>query len=359
MGDYPRLSVNLGKIEHNTRVISALAADKSIHLMGVTKCCCGEPRVAEAMLKGGVISIGDSRIENLKRLKEAGLGSDVIMLRLPMLSEAKEVVKYSDASLNSELVVISRLSDEALKNGRRHGVVLMVEMGDLREGIRPDDLEGTVEQTLACKGVELFGLGMNLACFGGVIPTVEKIEEFSSLALAVEKRFGIELPLVSEGNSANLPLLPSSNRRTRVNNLRIGEGILVGVDAVHRRPVPGTFQDAFILEAELIELKDKPSVPRGEISQNAFGEKPVFEDKGIVTRGILALGRQDVVIGGLKPRDPSISILGASSDHTIVRVDGSDKKVGDILSFQVNYVALLQLYTSEYIKKEYLSGASS
>ncbi|MBW2619399.1 MAG: alanine/ornithine racemase family PLP-dependent enzyme [Deltaproteobacteria bacterium] len=358
MGRYPRLIADLTKIEHNTRVISTLAAEKNINLMGVSKCCCGEPQVAEAMLKGGVVSIGDSRIENLKRLKEAGLGVDLIMLRLPMLSEAGEVVKYSDISLNSEIVVISRLSDEALKNGRKHGILLMVEMGDLREGIRPDDLERAVEQTLACKGVELSGLGMNLACFGGVVPTEEKIEEFLSLALTIEKKFGIELKIVSEGNSANLPLLPGSKKRKRVNNLRIGEGIIVGVDAVRRDPVPGTFQDAFIVEAELIELKDKPSVPRGEISQNAFGEKPVFEDKGIVTRGILALGRQDVVIGGLKPLDPSISILGASSDHTIVRVDAPDKKIGDILSFQVNYVALLQLHTSAYIRKEYVSGPS-
>ncbi len=354
MEKYPRLSINLKKIEHNTKVISKLASKQNIHITGVTKCCCGSLQVAEAMLDGGATSIADSRIENIKRLKDSKIETDLMLLRTPMLSEVKEVVRYADISLNSELVVLSKLSEEAIKIGKKHRVLLMVEMGDLREGINIEHLEDTIEQTIKYKGIKLYGLGMNLACFGGVVPTLEKLEEFSEIVRNMENRFGIELKLISGGNSANIPLLIDSNKITRINNLRIGEGILLGLETVNRRPIPGTYQDAFILESEIIEMKEKPSLPDGKTSQYAFVEKPVFDDVGRIRRGILAVGRQDVIVEGLKPVESEISILGSSSDHIIVLINSSDYKVGDIIRFRMDYGGLLHLFTSQYVKKEYI-----
>jgi len=351
MGIYPRLLINLQKIEHNTRIISNLASAQNIQITGVTKCCCGDLAVVQAMLSGGAVSIGDSRIENLRRLRESGINTDLMLLRTPMLSEASEVVKYADISLNSELVVLSLLSEEALKLSKKHRVILMVEMGDLREGIPQQHLENIIERAMKFQGIELYGLGMNLACYGGVVPTVKKLEEFSAIVTEMENKFGIKFEIVSGGNSANIPLLMEKVKATRINNLRIGEGILLGLETVNRTPIANTYQDTFILEAEIIELNEKPSIPDGEISQNAFGETPVFDDLGIIKRGILAVGRQDVIIDGLIPLDNKISILGSSSDHIIFQAKSDGYKVGDIIKFTMDYGGLLHLWTSKYVKK--------
>jgi predicted amino acid racemase len=354
MGMYPRLMIDLKKIEHNTRIISNLASKQNIQITGVTKCCCGALRVAEAMLKGGAISIADSRIENLKQLKESGIKTELMLLRTPMLSESKEVVKYSDISLNSDITVLKQLSNVAKKIGNVHKVIIMVEMGDLREGVPQEQLDPVLVKASKLKGLEIYGLGMNLACYGGIVPTEEKLIEFSEFVDKMEQKLEFPLKLISGGNSANIPLLLNSQKITKVNNLRIGEGILLGLETVNRTPIPNTYQDAFILEAEIIELNEKPSIPDGEISQNAFGETPVFEDKGIIKRGILAVGRQDVIIEGLKPFDDKISILGSSSDHIIFQTKLDSIKVGDIIKFHMDYGGLLHLCTSQYVKKEFV-----
>ncbi len=305
------------------------------------------------MLKGGVCGIADSRIENICRMKEYGIKTDYMLLRTPMLSEADIVVENVDISLNSELDVISKLSDECLKQGKKHKVVLMAEMGDLREGIPKKLLDVTIENILPLKGIELYGIGMNLACFGGVVPTKDKIKEFSEIVEHVEEKFDINIKLISGGNSANIPSLIDDADQGKINNLRIGEGILLGLETVNRTPIPNTYQDAFILESELIEIKEKPSKPIGQISQNAFGEIPQFKDKGDILRGIVALGKQDVIVEDLKPKNKDIEILGSSSDHILLDLKNQEFHVGDILKFNMKYGALVHLYTSKYVKKEY------
>ena len=353
MNDYPRLLIDLEKIRHNAEVVSRLAARCGIGVVGVTKACCGDPLVAKAMLAGGVVGIADSRIENIRRLKEWGIETDMMLLRTPMLTQIPEVVGYADISLNSEIRVLKALDDEAMRTKRRHGIILMVEMGDLREGMMPEELDAAVQLTLQCEHLDLLGFGMNLACFGGVVPTMEKIFSFDRLARRIEQAYGVEFEIVSGGNSANIPYLLHHGEMTSINNLRIGEGILLGVETVRREPIPGTFQDAFTLECEIIELKNKPSVPDGMVSQDAFGRQPVFEDLGVIRRGIVALGRQDVIVEGLVSLDPGIAILGASSDHIILHVSNPEMELGGVVRFSPKYGALVHLCTSGYVKKKY------
>lgn len=353
MPGYPRLLINLEKIRHNTEIISELAACSGIGVVGVTKACCGDPHVAGAMLAGGVVGIADSRIENIRRLKNSGIDADTMLLRTPMMTEVADVVENAEISLNSEICVVAKLEEEAMRREKKHGAILMVEMGDLREGIMPARLEETVEFTMKCEHIELLGLGMNLACFGGVVPTMEKIFSFDRLTRRFERKYRVEFEIVSGGNSAYIPFLLQYSEITKINNLRIGEGILLGVETVKREPISGTFQDAFILESEIIELKQKPSVPDGVVSQDAFGRRPYFEDRGIIRRGIVAIGRQDVIVEDLVPIDPRITILGASSDHIILHVENWEMEVGDLVRFSVAYGALVHLCTSGYVKKLY------
>jgi predicted amino acid racemase len=359
MGNYPRLSIDLKKIEHNTKIIANLALKQNINITGVTKCCCGDPKVGQAMLIGGAESLADSRVENLKRLRNNGIDCELILLRTPMLSSVKDVVKYSDISLNSDFLILKSLSKEAKKIRKIHKIVIMVEMGDLREGVPRDKLYNLLVKSSKLRGIKIHGLGMNLACYGGVIPTENKLIEFSNLVDDVENEFGFPLQIISGGNSANIPLLLNSKLITRVNNLRIGEGILLGLETVDRTKIPNTYQNAFILEGEIIELYKKHSIPDGKISQNAFGETPEFNDVGEILRGIIAVGRQDVIVEGLKPMDTNVTILGSSSDHIIVRIDSSNYQVGNNIKFQMDYGGLLHLCTSQYVEKKYITKKAS
>ena len=72
MDGYPYITIDLGKIEHNTRTIVALCKKHNIEVTGVTKVTCGHPEVAKAMLRGGVASIADSRLENIQRMRIGG-----------------------------------------------------------------------------------------------------------------------------------------------------------------------------------------------------------------------------------------------------------------------------------------------
>jgi len=354
----PEILVDLDKIRKNTATIVRFCRQRGISVTGVTKVCCGMPPVGRAMLEGGVISLGESRIENIRRLRAGGINAPMMMLRIPPLSQVEEIVSSADISLNSELSVIRELSEAALRKGKVHKIILMVDLGDLREGIWPRDLMEITSEVIKLKGVKIAGIGTNLTCFGAILPSRKNMEQLVSYASEIEETFRIKMEIISGGNSSSLPLLMEGGIPSGINHLRIGEAIMLGRETVNGTLWPGCSGDAFQLSAELIELKWKPSLPIGESGMDAFGEKPVFSDKGEILRGILNVGREDVQVDKLEPEDRGISILGASSDHLLVDMTGSEQEpaLGDKVFFNLNYGALLAAMTSGYVRKTLLKS---
>ena len=347
----PRLEIDLDKIRQNASSLVRRLAARGIAVTGVTKAGLGSPEIAAALLQAGVSSLGDSRIENIEAMCRKGMQASMLLLRSPMISQAERVVRYADVSFNTELDVISRLSAEAYKAGRVHGVLLMVELGDLREGILPGDLENTVRETLRFPNISHRGIGTNLACRSGVSPDAGKMSELSALAVSIETSLGVTFDMVSGGNSANLDWALSGVDTGRVNNLRLGEAILLGREPLHRKPVEGLHTDAFTLVAEVIESKTKPSQPWGEIAQTAFGNQSPATDRGDISQAILAVGRQDIDPSGLRP-PPGMKVLEASSDHLIVDSGPGLLAVGSEIRFDLNYSALVRAMTSPFVAKE-------
>ena len=347
----PRIEIDLEKIAHNAKTLKDLYSTKGIDIIGVTKVVCGDPNVADALVKSGITILADSRIENIRRMRNEAIQAEFLLLRTPLLSQAEAVVKYADISLNSEISIIERLSKFAVKFNTTHKIILMLELGDLREGLMPSDLDNTVEQILELEGIKLAGIGTNLACLGGIKPDEEKMGQLSSIAQDIEEKHGLNLEFVSGGNSANYNWFMSTQDVGRINNLRLGESIFLGCETLHRDHIPGLFTDAFTLVAEVIESKIKLSVPYGDVCQDAFGNVPEFQDLGQIKRAILGVGLQDVLVSGLNPR-LDIEILGASSDHIIVNAKQLDLKVGNEVEFDLNYGALLAAMTSPYITKK-------
>ena len=344
----PRVEIDLDVIEANTRSLVDRLGRTGIRVTAVTKAVLGSPGVAAAMLRGGAVGLADSRVQNLARLKSAGVISPRTLIRSPMLSQVDAVVSHASTSLNTEHSVLEALSRSAADRGATHAVVLMVELGDLREGVLPDDLVPLALAVRGMPGLSLAGIGTNLACQHGVAPDDRNMQRLSDLAVEVERAVGSGLSIVSGGNSANLGWALSATDTGRVDELRLGEAILLGLDPLTRLPVAGLRTDALCLVTELIEVRDKPRVPWGHVGQTAFGRRPPRRAGGSCRQGILALGRQDVDPDGLVAPE-GVTILGTSSDHLVVDLGDHDATVGGELTFGVGYGALLRAMTSPFV----------
>ncbi len=354
----PRLEIYPSRIEHNAKSIISLCRNHGIKVAGVTKVVCAHPSVVSALVNSGVDMLADSRIENLTSIRKMGISLPLMLLRIPAQDRIQEVIQWSDISLNSSFETIKFLSSEAVRQKKHHQVILMVDLGDLREGVWPDRVEEIVGEVVKLPNIDLIGLGCNLACYGGVIPTTDKMDQLVDLRDRIQKKTGVSLPVISGGNSANLPLLATGGMPAGINHLRIGEAIQLGRNVLDRSTWQGTRQDAYRIVAQVIELERKPSVPIGVRGQDAFGGTPEFEDRGWRKRAICNVGREDVAISNLEPIEGNMVILGGSSDHLIVDVENarSEIRVGSEVAFWPGYAALLAAATSPYVMKVVVEG---
>lgn len=355
---YPKLEIYPDKIKNNVNIIKKIANKNNIKLGVVTKGANNIPEVVKAVVEGGVDYLADSRIQRFKKLQSIVKDIPLMLLRIPGPSELKEVIKYADISLNSELSIIKALNKEAASQNKKHKIVYMLELGDLREGIYPaEKIIDKVQEVKKLSNIILEGIGANLSCYGGIKPDLENLGKLSDLAQKIENLYNINLRIVSGGSTTSLPLLLEDKMPAKINHLRIGEAVLLGRDMeeLWDYKITGIKKDSFILKGEIIELKEKPSKPFGEPFVDAFGHKPSFEDKGKRKRAILGIGKADFVYPKqLIPVKEGVEILGASSDHLILDVEEVKEELalGDIMSFKLFYGPMLYLTASPLVEKE-------
>ena len=357
---YPKLRIDLAKIRKNLDTVVSIAKQGGCSLMIVTKSFCADEHIVGEILKNDYVSyLADSRVKNLASYanKVHMVGKETVLLRLPMLCEIEDVVRYADISQNSEIETIRALNEEAARQNKKHKVILMIDMGDLREGMFYQNEDAIMEvcgEILKMEHVVLEGIGVNLSCYGAIIPKPENLSGLCAIAERIEKKFSIRLNIVSGGNSSSIYLIPRGELPEKINNVRLGESFILGNETAYSQRVPGTYNDAVTLRAQIIELKHKPSLPIGEVGVDAFGQVPVYEDRGWIDRAIFAVGKQDLNVDGLTPLNTKADILGGSSDHLIMDVSKENYKLGDTVDFSLDYGALLKLFTSAYIDREYI-----
>lgn len=332
--------------------------------MIVTKGLCADPEMAGLVARDPKVDyMADSRVKNLASYADMARanGKKTVLLRIPMHDEVEGVIQYADISFNSELSTIRLLNEEAGRVGKVHDIVLMIDLGDLREGIffRNEDLIWeAVEEILQMEHINLYGIAVNLTCYGAIIPKYDNLSQLVDIARKIEEKYDVRLQMVSGGNSSSIYLIDKGELPEGINNLRLGEAFLLGNDTAYETDLPGTVGDTVTLQAQIVELKEKPSLPIGEVGVDAFGQKPYYEDRGIMKRAIIAVGKQDTDLGSMTPTDPQIEIMGGSSDHTILDVTHCDRdyKVGDIVTFELGYGGMLKVATSPYVEREYVRG---
>lgn len=360
MSKYPQLEINLDKLRDNIRKIKKLCKASNIQVAGVIKGANSLLEIAKVYDEENVSFIASSRIEQLKKIKDK-VNTPLLLTRLPMLSEVKDVIKYSNISLNSEIEVIKKLNKEAKKQNKIHEVILMKEVGDLREGYYSD--EELINDALFIENnldnISLAGLGTNIGCYGSVTPTKKTLQKLVDTSKKVEKALGRKLKYLSGGSTSVLTRVIDKTIPKEINLLRIGEACLIGRELEDLYGLKTELnKNIFTLKAEVIEIKDKPSYPEGEILCDAFRHKPKYIDKGIRKRAILAIGAADYgYLEGLISKDEGIELIGASSDHTILDVEDYKKeiKIGDIIELNIHYISMLYLTKSKDVKEVFVS----
>lgn len=361
---YPKLIIDLNKLRNNIYQIKKRCDELGIEVAGVIKGCNGLIPCAEQFYRADCRWIASSRLEQLAPLRDAGIQAELMMIRIPMITEAEDVVRICDYSLNSEVRVIRELNNFAGKHDKIHNIILMADCGDLREGFWDKDemIEAALMIENDMHNLHLAGVGVNVGCYGSVQPTKEKLQELVDIAEAIEDKLGRELEIISGGATSSIMRILDGDMPSRINMLRLGEGVLLSYDlqALYGYDMPYMYTDTFKLRAEVVEVKDKPSHPVGEIGFDAFGHKIEYVDRGIRRRAVLGIGKADYGDPSeLMPLLDGIEVLGASSDHTILDIQemvdsGISLRVGDIVEFKVNYATMLYLTNSTNVNKVYI-----
>lgn len=351
------LKLNHNKLLHNYNHLDQVFKEHAIDWGIVTKLLCGHELFLKEVLALGVKEIHDSRVSNLKTIKKMAPDVQTVYIKPAPKQSIPEIIRYADVSFQTELEIIRLLSEEAVNQDRLHKIIIMIEMGDLREGVMGEELVDFYENVFELPGISVIGLGANFNCLHGVMPTQDKLIQLCLYKQIIEAKFNRKIPWVSGGTSVTIPLLFNHLLPQGVNHFRIGEALYFGLNLFTNETFEGMYDDVFELDTEIIELTEKPMIPSGILAENPSGESFEIDEKlyGKTShRAILDVGLLDINPKFLIPKDENISVIGASSDMLIVELGLNEQnyKVGDVLRFNLRYMGALSLLNSRYVEKE-------
>jgi predicted amino acid racemase len=345
------------KLEENYNFLNEIFKSRNIEWGVVTKLLCGNELYLKEIIALGVREMHDSRISNLKKIKKLNSNIQTVYIKPPAKRSIETIVRYADVSFNTEIYTIQELSKEAQKQNKIHKIIIMIEMGDLREGVMGEELIEFYGKILSLPHIEIRGIGTNLNCLSGIMPTQDKLIQLSLYKQLIEAKFNIEIPWVSGGTSVAIPLILKNARPMAVNHFRIGEALFFGKDLFTGDTIKSMHNDVFKLYTEIIEITEKPDTPIGELGESGVGNTFVKDeeaDLGMTSlRAILDIGLLDMQPQYLEAEDSGITIVDASSDMLVIDISNAEKKykIGDLVSFKIKYMGALYLLNSDYIEK--------
>ncbi len=353
------IDINLEALHHNLQMITGFMARQGAHWSLVTKCLCGHEETLRALSMMGVGSMCDSRLDNLRAIHRAAPEVEKWYLRLPHLSVVDDIVTLADISLNSEIEVIRALGEAAGRHGRIHNIIIMIELGDLREGILPGSLVNFYQQVFDMPSIRVLGIGAQIGCMAGSVPSVDQVAQLILYRELLELKFQRKLPVISAGSSIFLPLVLQGRLPKALNHFRIGEAVFLGTDLITGGRLEGLRDDVVILEGEIAEIKEKNLVPMCEVGASTpfhglTGATPEGHSPGKRGyRALVTIGEIDTDVHGLTPLNPSFQIAGATSDIIVVNIGENTEhiRLGDTIKFRCSYSAFVRLMNDSYITK--------
>jgi len=348
--------LNREKLAHNYTFLNKLFKKHNVEWAVVSKLLCGNKDYIKELLNLGIKQICDSRVSNLKVIKDINPKIETIYIKPPAKRSLKSIVKYADISMNTEFSTIKLLNEEAKRLNKTHKIIIMIEMGELREGVLWDEFIDFYESVFELSNIEVVGIGTNLSCLYGVLPNQDKLIQLSLYEQLIEAKFNKNIPYVSGGSSVTIPLIFKGLLPKSINHFRVGESLFLGTDVYNDSTIRNMEHNVFQLFAEIIELSEKPMNPSGEMGTNVEGVEYEFDDDNIGKssyRAILDIGLLDVEEKHIQPKDCDIEFAGSSSDMIVIDLGKNPKKykVGDLIEFSLDYMGTLTVLNSQYINK--------
>lgn len=354
------LKIHLDKVIQNIQSIDALMKKFNKEWSLVVKVLGSHKETLSVLLNHPVVqnlhTIGVSQWHILKLVKEINPNLKTMFIKPPSIRNADRIVKYANYSFNSSLLTIKALNEAARKQGLIHKIIIMVEMGELREGIRREGLLDFYRKVFNMEYVEVTGLGTNLGCMTGVQPTYDKLLQLVLYDQIIESVFDRNLEIVSGTSSIALPLLDKQKIPKGINHFRIGEAAFLGTSPLNNKPFLNLQTDTFTFEANIVELYRKDNTPDGVISDANVGHNVLASQsrEGSSYHAIVDFGILDVDAEHLIPKDNSIRFFGNSSDLTVFDLgeNPSHYETGDVLTFKLKYMAVARLMSAAFVEKK-------
>ena len=351
------VTLDIRKLKSNFNYLNVLFKKNGIEWSIVTKMLSGNKVFLTELLKFDIKQVCDSRVTNLKVIKAINPKIETVYIKPPAKRSISSVVKYADISMNTEIETIKLLSKEAKKQNKTHKIIIMIELGELREGVLGEDFIGFYESIFKLENIQVVGIGANLSCLYGVLPNHDKLIQLSLYEQLIEAKFSKHIPYVSGGSSVTIPLIFQNLLPKGINHFRVGETLFLGTDVYNNTHFKKMHPDVFRLYSEIIELIEKPVVPMGEMGTNVEGESYQFDETNIGEksyRAIIDIGLLDVETDHIELVDSNLKLAGASSDMIVVDLDENKKKykVGDLIEFKLDYMGILRIINSKYIEKK-------
>ncbi len=356
------VTLDIKKLKSNFDYLNTLFKKNGIEWSIVSKMLSGNKLFLTELLKFDMRQICDSRVTNLKVIKSINPRIETIYIKPPAKRSISNIVKYADISMNTEITTIKLLSKEAKKQNKTHKIIIMIELGELREGVLGEDFIAFYESVFKLENIQVVGIGANLSCLYGVLPNHDKLIQLSLYEQLIEAKFNKQIPYVSGGSSVTIPLIFQNLLPKGINHFRVGETLFLGTDVYNNTKFKKMHSDVFCLYSEIIELTEKPVVPMGDFGTNVEGESYQFDQTDIgetSNRAIIDLGLLDVEVNHLELVDKSLTLAGASSDMIIIDLGENKKKyqVGDLIEFKLDYMGILRIINSKYIEKKIKNGS--
>lgn len=357
-----KLQVKAPEIVGNIEKIDSFLKKHNIQWTLVSKVLSGNMDALRAIIESDIIkslhSVADSRLSNLKNIKKIAPEITTMYVKPPHVGWAESVVSCADISLNTSRTTIDALNEEAQKQGKIHKIIIMIELGELREGILRENVVEFYSKVFNLSNIEVIGMGTNLGCMYGVEPTYDKLIQLSLYHDLIEAKFEKKLELVSGGSSITLPLICMKKVPPEINHFRIGEAVFFGTTPYDGKKFDGLSTDTFTFCGNIVELEKKETVPDGNIGDGNVGDIAEFDvtEYKKTYRAVLDFGKIDVDYKGLMPQNDSVNFVGTTSDMTVYELGAKKGKyyVGENIKFTPSYMAVARLMTSKFITKEVL-----
>ncbi len=350
------ITLNVEKLKKNYRFLDKTFKENNIDWAVVSKMLCGNEIYLKELIAMGAKQLCDSRVSNLETIKSLSKDVETIYIKPPPKQSIEAIVKYADISFNTEIETIKMLSDEAKKQGKIHKILIMIELGELREGVLREDLLEFYSDVFKLPNIKVVGLGTNLTCMYGVLPSHDKLIQLCLYEQLIEAKFDREIEYVSGGSSVTIPLIFKGLLPKGINHFRVGETLYLGTDVYNDTTFKEMENDVFQLHAEIIELTEKPANPMGEMGTNLTGDTVSFkstDQSDLSYRAIIDFGLLDIDEDHIRLNNPEHEIVGASSDMLVIDL-GENKEnlqVGDLIEFKMDYMGILRIMNSQYIEK--------